>query len=221
VSIQEGTTGTITCLQGRNEEMQILVFRWFWEISVPAEANSYQRIKLITKCILNMSGLDGNELHKWVKTLLREEWEDGWNGHDGHKLARLFHDDGTYWDSTVGVVPRGKIGQMIAKFDEELPDFVFAVHFDTVTSMRRSKEAFNVTLRWTMLGADGKLKLPGIDFLEFEGDKIKRATTYLCARQLKNQGLGMDKVHVPTDTQDAIEALKQRNSWQPQLTSKY
>jgi hypothetical protein len=92
---------------------------------------------------------------------------------------------------------------MIADLTALAPDHHFSVHPGTVTVMRTSPDSVNLVLRWTYVAGRGRLKLPGIDFLEIENDEIVRASTYLCEKQADAQTHG-EITDVPSDTDAAI-----------------
>eukprot|EP00516_Mucochytrium_quahogii_P000931 CAMPEP_0203749636 /NCGR_PEP_ID=MMETSP0098-20131031/4119_1 /ASSEMBLY_ACC=CAM_ASM_000208 /TAXON_ID=96639 /ORGANISM=" , Strain NY0313808BC1" /LENGTH=162 /DNA_ID=CAMNT_0050638721 /DNA_START=108 /DNA_END=593 /DNA_ORIENTATION=+ len=153
-------------------------------------------------------------LKEFALDFARDKWEYGWNSHQGNVLKECFHEEGTYWDPDCGLTTKDGVPDMIRNIEKGVPDYIFAVHPGTVIFMQTSPDTFNLALRWTMLGLNGKLRVPGIDYLEFKNRKIVRATTYFdnvqCIRQIKGK---IDKCGTPTDTQDAIKSSKTGGEW--------
>lgn len=148
-------------------------------------------------------GLDGEQLLGWATDFVRDRWVKAFNAHDGESAAALFAEHGEYWDPTTGLVPRVGIPQMVADLSALAPDHQFIVHPGTVTVMRSSADSVNLVFRWTYVAGGGRLRLPGIDFLEIEGDEVVRASTYLCQQQADEQTHGV-ATDVPSDTEAAI-----------------
>lgn len=148
--------------------------------------------------------LDGDQLLAWATAFVRDEWAKAWNDHDGETLATYFADHGEYWDPTCGLITKARVPKMIADLTALAPDHQFSVHPGTVTVMRTSPDAVDLVLRWTYVAGRGRLRVPGIDFVEIEHDEIVRASTYLCEKQADAQTHG-EATDVPSDTDDAIE----------------
>lgn len=147
--------------------------------------------------------LDCEQLLGWARDFVRDEWVKAFNDHDGEFAATLFAEHGEYWDPTCGLVPRAGIPQMVADLTALAPDHHFSVHPGTVTAMRTSADSVNLVFRWTYVAGGGRLRLPGIDFLEIEDDEVVRASTYLCQKQADDQTHGV-ATDVPSDTEAAI-----------------
>ena len=116
-------------------------------------------------------------------------WARVWNAHDGVGMAALFHPDASYTDPFAGTIPASRIPRMIERIAELFPDYAFGlVGAVTEASVKGCR---TIALQWRMTGTQARTKkaidFPGVDFLAFEGTRIRKADTYFDLRTLERQ----------------------------------
>lgn len=127
---------------------------------------------------------------------------EAWNRHDAAGIAGLFAEGGTYRDPASGGVLTGAAiagyaGGLFAAF----PDLAFEI-----VSAASAGEGV-VAAQWVMRGTNtgpmagnpptgGKVELPGADFIQVEGDRVRSVEGYFDRRALAEQ-LGLQVIAQP------------------------
>lgn len=136
---------------------------------------------------------------------IAQQYFDAWNRHAPEEIAALFADDGTYSDPTTGgplphaAIP-GYAGALFAAF----PDLDFITE-----SVAPAGEGM-VAAQWRMRGTNtaplqgnpptGRaVDLPGADFIQVSGDKIRSVQGYFDQKQFLEQ-LGLQAIIAPAST---------------------
>lgn len=114
-----------------------------------------------------------------------QRYFDAWNRHDPARIVATFVDGGTYEDPTTGGRLTGEaIGESAARLFAMFPD----LSFDVISKAATGEST--VAAEWLMKGTNtGPLPgdmpplgrtvaLPGADFIETEGDKVRSVTGY-------------------------------------------
>ena len=129
---------------------------------------------------------------------------DAWNRRDPEGVAACFVDGGTYQDPTTGGPLTGDaIAEMVGGLLVMFPD----LSFDVVSSGELSDG--RVAGQWVMRGTNtgplpggpplGKtIALPGADFIEVDGDRVRSVTGYFDQKLLFEQ-LGLAVTPLPAE----------------------
>ncbi len=125
-----------------------------------------------------------------------------WNTRDGSRIAALFAESGTYEGPTTRIaVHPFDLGAIVEALAGLFPDFAFTLVSVTTADSR-------IVLEWLLRGTNrgavkagvdptGKaLHMPGVDILEIEAGKIKRAVRYYDRRGMMEQ-LGLQTIVEP------------------------
>ncbi len=124
-------------------------------------------------------------------------WAPVWNMQDGKGMQALFHEQATYTDPFAGTITSEAIPAMITRIGELFPDYVF--NLVGTVSEASVKGRRTIALQWRMTGTQAttrkRIDLPGVDFLEFDGEHIAKANTYFDLLTLQRQsGLSLEEL---------------------------
>lgn len=126
---------------------------------------------------------------------IAHQYFDAWNNHDAEAIKSLFIAEGTYQDPVVGLINIQNIDSYTKNLWEAFPDLLFSI--PTADEIANDK----VAAQWVMSGTNtgpfmglpptGKsIIVPGADFIEFQGGKLKSITGYFDSKSTPSQ-LGM------------------------------
>jgi steroid delta-isomerase-like uncharacterized protein len=127
---------------------------------------------------------------------------EAWNRHDAAGIAALFAEGGTYSDpASGGMLTGAAIAGYAGGLFEAFPDLTFEV-----TSAAPAGEG-TVAAQWVMRGTNtgpmagnpptgGQVELPGADFIEVAGDRVRLVQGYFDRRALAEQ-LGLQVIVQP------------------------
>jgi steroid delta-isomerase-like uncharacterized protein len=132
---------------------------------------------------------------------IAQQYFDAWNNHDAQAIIGLFAQNGTYQDTTSGLITAQEIGDYTKRLWEAFPDLSFSV-----VSKAEAGPGM-VAAQWLMSGTNSgsfmglpptglKVSVPGADFIEISGDKIKSVTGYFDTRAVPEQ-LGLQVLVQP------------------------
>jgi steroid delta-isomerase-like uncharacterized protein len=107
---------------------------------------------------------------------------DAWNNHDAAAIVALFTQDGLYSDPNV---PAGIGGSDLARYTGGLFTRIPDSTFEIVTIGQT--DDINVVVQWHMGGAGGKINLPGADFIQVQGNQIRRVRGYFDTNTMSRQ----------------------------------
>jgi len=127
---------------------------------------------------------------------------DAWNRRDAAAIVATFADDGTYSDPNT---PEGLTGQAIAEYAGGLFAAFPDLSFDILSHARAGDGT--VAAQWMMRGTNsgplrgnpptgGTVALPGADFIEVEGDRIRSVRGYFDQGTMMRQ-LGLQVIVQP------------------------
>jgi steroid delta-isomerase-like uncharacterized protein len=130
-----------------------------------------------------------------------KQYLDAWNAHDVRAIVETFAADGTYCDSTTGVISGDAIGANAGRLWSAFPD----LSFDIVCLAEAG--AGRVVAEWIMKGtntgafqglpATGRsISIPGVDIIEVGVDRIKAVKGYFDTRAVPDQ-LGLQVLVQP------------------------
>lgn len=128
---------------------------------------------------------------------------DAWNNHDADALVATFAEGGTYSDPSSGEVYGEALKAYVNDLWEAFPD----LSFDAVSTAEAGPNT--VATQWLMKGTNSgpfqglppsgcTVSLPGADFIEIEGDRIKSVKGYFDSRVVPEQ-LGLQVVVQPNE----------------------
>jgi ketosteroid isomerase-like protein len=107
---------------------------------------------------------------------------DAWSNHDPAAIVALFTQDGLYIDPNV---PAGIGGNDLAHYTDGLFTRIPDSTFEIVTIGQT--DDINVVVQWRMGGAGGKINLPGADFIQVQGNQIRRVQGYFDTNTMSRQ----------------------------------
>jgi steroid delta-isomerase-like uncharacterized protein len=130
-----------------------------------------------------------------------QKYFDGWNNHDADAIVATFTDGGTYNDPSTGEITGEAIKENVKQLWEAFPD----LSFDIVSADEAGPNM--VAAQWFMKGTNNgtfqglppsgrTVALPGADFIEIEGDRIKSVRGYFDSRVVPEQ-LGLQVIVQP------------------------
>lgn len=135
-------------------------------------------------------------------TDVAQQYFAAWGQHDAAALLSIFAQGGTYCDPTThGEIAGTAIGAMATALWQAFPDLSFQI-----VSLAETRPG-SVAAEWLMTGtnhgdfrglpASGKpVSLPGADFIEVDGGKLRSVTGYFDTRAIPEQ-LGLQVVVQP------------------------
>ena len=135
-------------------------------------------------------------------TEVAQQYFDAWNKRDPAAVVATFAEGGTYSDPATG---GALTGQAIAEYTKGLFEAFPDLSFDIVS--KESAGNGNVAAQWLMRGTNsgplagnpptgGTIALPGADFIEVAGDKIRSVQGYFDQRAFVEQ-LGLQVILAP------------------------
>lgn len=129
------------------------------------------------------------------------EYFAGWNRHDPAAVMATFAPEGSYSDPTVQEVRGEAIGRMVQGLINQFPDLAFDIKSEGAMGADR------VAAEWLMRGTHGEsgrqIALPGADFIQVEGDKIRSVQGYFDSKTMLEQ-LGLTVISYPAEAQGPI-----------------
>jgi steroid delta-isomerase-like uncharacterized protein len=133
---------------------------------------------------------------------IARQYFDAWNRRDANAITALFADGGTYSDpATPGPLTGPAIGAYAQGLWVSFPDLSFEI------ASSAKNDSGLIAAQWLMTGTNagpfgglppsGKtISLPGADFIQVEGDKIRSVQGYFDSRALP-VALGLDVIVQP------------------------
>lgn len=123
---------------------------------------------------------------------IAQQYFDAWNKHDAEAIIGLFANNGSYQDPTTGLITAQEIGASAQRLWKAFPDLSFSI------ISKAEAGPGMVAAQWLMSGTNSgsfmglpptgrKVSLPGADFIEITGDKIKSVTGYFDTRVTPQQ----------------------------------
>jgi steroid delta-isomerase-like uncharacterized protein len=145
-----------------------------------------------------------------------EQYFEAWNDHDPDAIIALFHENGTYTDPVSGELAGQALGRYAGVLFEAYPD----LWFDIVGTLLAA--GGKVSAQWLMRGTNtGPLRgnppsgrtiaLPGADFIEVEGGKIRSVQGYFDQKTYVEQ-LGLQVILTPQAALDLAYGYSVRMS---------
>lgn len=129
------------------------------------------------------------------------EYLDAWNAHDAARIVATFADGGTYEDPASGQISGAAIGENAQRLWAIFPDLSFEV-----ISIGQASPG-TVAMQWRMKGTNTEpyqgmpptgrtVSLPGADFIDVAGDKIRSVKGYFDGCEIPRQ-LGLQVLVQP------------------------